>query len=191
MVFGFLVDVTIVNNRSQGSRSWFSDQEAKTAGVGLVPVSYIPQRGEHQYIPGSGARFLQPVPEERGTADVSLAYSQIQGSVSSPSGPVFYRAGEAAGHRTPPHRLGAVSSVGGQGSEFRFSAGNPPQHGGCSYHALSFSADQPFRQVLSRNPTQGDIVAHCAEKKLGVSQGQVACRNHCPPQIRWRISRSV
>ena len=27
----------------------------------------------------------------------------------------FYRKGEAAARRTPPHRLGAVSSVGGQG----------------------------------------------------------------------------
>ena len=31
------------------------------------------------------------------------------------SGPVFYKKGEAARRRTPPHRLSAVSSGGGQG----------------------------------------------------------------------------
>ena len=43
------------------------------------------------------------------------ASSQIQVSVSGPSGRVFWETGEAAGRRTPPHWLGAVSSVGGQG----------------------------------------------------------------------------
>ena len=164
---------------------------SKDCSDGGSPPSYVAQRGQNQYIPGSGARFLQPVPEEPGRDDVSLASSPIQVSVSGPSGPTFSRTGEAAGRRKPSHRLGAVSSVGGQGSDSRLSAGSPPQHGGCSYHALSFSAHQPFRQVLSRQPTQGDIVAHSAENTLGVSQGQVACRKHRPPQPRWRIFRSV
>ena len=38
MVLGFLVHLTIVNNQSQGTRSWFSNQEAGTAVVGLVPL---------------------------------------------------------------------------------------------------------------------------------------------------------
>ena len=61
------------------------------------------------------------------------------------------------------------------------------EHGGCSCHALSLSADQQFRQVLSHHPTQGGIAAHSAENRLGVSQGQAACRNHRPPQTRWRF----
>ena len=40
---------------------------------------------------------------------------QIQVSVSGPSGPGFYKRGGAARRRIPPHRLSAVSSVGGQG----------------------------------------------------------------------------
>ena len=38
MVLGFLVDLTIVNNQSQGSPSWFSNQETRAAVVGLVPL---------------------------------------------------------------------------------------------------------------------------------------------------------
>ena len=37
MVLGFLIDLTIVNNLSQGSRSRFSNQEARTAVMGVVP----------------------------------------------------------------------------------------------------------------------------------------------------------
>ena len=36
--FGFLVDFTIVNNQLQGSRSRFSNQEAGTAVMGVVPL---------------------------------------------------------------------------------------------------------------------------------------------------------
>ena len=36
MVLGFLVDLTIVNKQSQGSRSWFNNQETGTAVVGVV-----------------------------------------------------------------------------------------------------------------------------------------------------------
>ena len=38
MVLGFLGDLTIVNNQSQGSRSWFNNQEAETAVVGVAPL---------------------------------------------------------------------------------------------------------------------------------------------------------
>ena len=38
MVLGFLVDLTIVNNQSEGSRSWFSNQETGTAVMGVVPL---------------------------------------------------------------------------------------------------------------------------------------------------------
>ena len=38
MVLGFIVDLTIVNNQSQGSGSWFSNQEARIAVVGVVPL---------------------------------------------------------------------------------------------------------------------------------------------------------
>ena len=38
MVLGFLVDLTIVNNQSQGSQSGFGDQDARTAVVGVVPL---------------------------------------------------------------------------------------------------------------------------------------------------------
>ena len=38
MVLGFLVDLTMVNNQLQGSRSWFGDQEARTAVMGVVPL---------------------------------------------------------------------------------------------------------------------------------------------------------
>ena len=50
-----------------------------------------------------------------GIGTTSLASFQIQVSVSGPSGPDFYKRGEAARRRTPPHRLSAVSSGGGQG----------------------------------------------------------------------------
>ena len=53
----------------------------------------------------------RPVPVERDRDDASLASFQIQVSVSGPSGPVFYKRGEAARCRTPPHRLSAVSGV--------------------------------------------------------------------------------
>ena len=35
---GFLSDLTIVNNQLQGSRSRFSNQESRTAVVGVVPL---------------------------------------------------------------------------------------------------------------------------------------------------------
>ena len=41
MVLGFLIDLTIVNNQSQGSRSRVSNQEARTAVMGVVPLLII------------------------------------------------------------------------------------------------------------------------------------------------------
>ena len=38
MVLGILIDLTILNNQSQGSRSRFNNQEARTAVIGVVPL---------------------------------------------------------------------------------------------------------------------------------------------------------
>ena len=38
MVLAFLVDLTIVNNQSYGSRPWFNNQETGTAVMGVVPL---------------------------------------------------------------------------------------------------------------------------------------------------------
>ena len=55
------------------------------------------------------------------TLELSLRHEQGRAGFRAgegpllPSGPVFYKRGGAARHHTPPHRLAAVSSVGGQG----------------------------------------------------------------------------
>ena len=100
-------------------------------------------------------------------------------------------AGKAPNTSSYSHRLEAVFSVEGQGSYSRVSVENPPQHGGCSYHAHPSSAHQQFRQLACCRATLVDIVSRSSESTPGVPLGEVVCRAHHPPQTIWRISRSV
>ena len=83
--------------------------------AGVVPLLIFFNKASINTFLDLALIFLQPVPVERDRDNASLASFQIQVSVSGPSGPVFYKGGEAARRRTPPHRLSAVSSGGGQG----------------------------------------------------------------------------
>ena len=115
MVLGFLGDLTIVYNQLWGSRPWFSNQETGTAVMGVVPLLiFFNEASIYTFLDLALDFFNLYLWSGIGTTLHSRLFKfRFQFQVYS--GPVFYKGGEAARRRTPPHRLSAVTSVGGQG----------------------------------------------------------------------------